>query len=80
MSKNNPASKGDAAMKNRVYDIKEFFISVYMELKKVHWPNRKQILAYTGVVLVMVTIVMFIIWLFDMGLSYILQLLNQRFR
>lgn len=79
MAKNNVTTRTDSGIKNRWFDIKEYFISVYMELKKVHWPNRRQIMVYTGVVLVMVLIVMFIIWLFDMGLSYILHFLNNRF-
>ena len=79
MAKNNATVKADAGLKSRWYDIKEFFINVYLELKKVHWPGRRQIMIYTGVVLVMVAIVMFIIWLFDLGLSYVLYFLNNRF-
>ena len=78
MAKNNITAKNDSGIKSRWYGVKNFFISVYMELKKVHWPNRKQILVYTGVVMLMVAIVMLIIWLFDMGLSYLLHLLNER--
>ncbi|NLW91036.1 MAG: preprotein translocase subunit SecE [Syntrophomonadaceae bacterium] len=57
-------------MTNRWENIKEYFISVYNELKKVHWPDRRQLTGYTGVVLVSVFIVGLIIWLFDSGLSW----------
>lgn len=47
----------------------EYFRGVLSELKKVHWPNRKQLLTYTGVVFVSVAIVSFLIWIVDSGLS-----------
>jgi preprotein translocase subunit SecE len=79
LAKNNIPVKAEVKVKNRVYNIKEYFISVYSELKRVHWPNRKQILVYTGVVIFMVLLVMLILWLFDTGLSTLLRLLNDRF-
>lgn len=55
----------------------EYFRGVWSELKKVHWPNRKQVTTYTGVVLVSVVIVAFLIWIVDSGLTYLLtQLLG----
>ena len=59
-------------MATRWENTKEYFISVYNELKKVHWPDRQQLTAYTGVVLVTVFIVGLIIWLFDSGLSWLM--------
>ena len=53
--------------------------TVYNELKKVHWPDRKQLVAYTGVVLVAVTIVGLIIWVFDQGLSFLITKLFEAF-
>ncbi len=54
-----------------------FLRNVWAELKKVHWPNRKEIITYTGVVLVAVAIVSVLIWLVDSALSFLLeQLLN----
>ncbi|MBO8158024.1 preprotein translocase subunit SecE [Thermosyntropha sp.] len=52
---------------------KEYLVSVYNELQKVHWPDRTQLIGYTGVVLFAVLIVGLIIWLFDSGLSFVLQ-------
>jgi preprotein translocase subunit SecE len=73
VSKNNtPAKKEGPALKERWDKIKEYFIGVYSELKKVHWPSRQQLMVYTGVVLLAVVIVGSVIWLFDMGLSFLL--------
>lgn len=57
----------------------KFFRSVTAELKKVAWPNRKEVSTYTTVVLVTVVAVALIISLFDSILSLILsQLLKLR--
>ncbi|MHB1653552.1 MAG: preprotein translocase subunit SecE [Desulfitobacteriaceae bacterium] len=50
----------------------EYFRGVWTELKKVHWPNRKQLFTYTGVVLISVAIVSVLMWVVDSGLSLIL--------
>ena len=79
MTKNIPAKKEADGLKLRWQNAKQYFISVYNELKKVHWPNRQQLVGYTGVVLVSVAFVALIIWLFDSGLSFLLQKLFQAF-
>ena len=50
----------------------EYFKGVWSELKKVHWPDRKQLLTYTGVVFVAVAIVSVLLWIVDSGLSIVL--------
>jgi preprotein translocase subunit SecE len=50
----------------------EYFRGVWSELKKVHWPDRKQLLTYTGVVLVAVAIMSIMLWIVDSGLSIVL--------
>jgi len=54
-----------------------FLKDVRRELKKVQWPNRRELTTYTGVVLLSVIVVGAIIWLVDAGyqqvLSFILQ-------
>ncbi|HHW44406.1 preprotein translocase subunit SecE [Desulfofundulus thermobenzoicus] len=60
---------------NRLEQISKYFRGVYQELKKVHWPNRREVAIYTGVVLVAVTLVGILIWIFDSLLSRLLQLL-----
>lgn len=51
----------------------DYLRGVWGELKKVHWPNRKQLLTYTGVVFVSVAIVAFLLWIVDSGLSALLS-------
>ena len=80
MTKSNTPAKNEVTLGTRWDNIKEYFISVWNELKKVHWPDRQQLTAYTGVVLVSVFIVGLIIWLFDSGLSYLMTLLFDNFK
>lgn len=63
---------------NRVEQAQKFFRGVLNELKKVHWPNRREIAIYTSVVLVAVVVVGVLIWVFDLALSSILKLVLQR--
>ncbi|MEN6349525.1 MAG: preprotein translocase subunit SecE [Syntrophomonas sp.] len=80
MNKNNiPAVTKDLNIKGRWENAKQYLINVYSELKKVHWPGRQQMMAYTGVVLFSVTLVALIIWLFDSGLSFLLEKLFNAF-
>ena len=62
--------KGNFAERTR-----KFFRGVINELKKVHWPNRREIIIYTSVVVVAVLVVTALIWVFDTLLSKILQLI-----
>lgn len=76
MTKTNaPAKKEGVTLKTRWNNTVEYFRSVYSELKKVHWPGRTQLIGYTGVVLIAVTLIALIIWLFDMGLSALMQVI-----
>lgn len=49
--------------------IAEYFSGVLSELKKVHWPNRKQLVAFTGVVFFAVALVSILMWIVDSLLS-----------
>ena len=63
------------AGKKRVSDrLKGFFRGVWSELKKVHWPDRKQLIIYTGVVVVFVLIVSLAISALDFIFSSLLKL------
>ncbi len=75
MTKSNSPAKKQVTIKDRFEYVREYFISVYKELKKVHWPGRQQMMAYTGVVILAVALVATIIYLFDWGLSSLLKLL-----
>ncbi|MGI6433841.1 MAG: preprotein translocase subunit SecE [Syntrophomonadaceae bacterium] len=79
MTKNNNPAKKDDNVKSKWDQAKGFLLGVWYELKKVHWPNRQQLLAYTGVVLFSVAVVAIILWIFDMGLSFALEKLFEAF-
>jgi len=53
---------------------KSFFSGVMNELKKVHWPSKKQLVTYTGVVIVMVLAMSVAISAMDWVFSSILKL------
>lgn len=52
---------------------KKFLREVRAELKKVSWPNRKELAANTGVVLVAVVIVAVMIWVIDTAFTEVLR-------
>ncbi len=53
----------------------KFFKSVWGELKKVHWPSRRETAVYTMVVLSSVIVVALLLWGADTILSKLLELL-----
>lgn len=79
MVKNNVPATKELNIKGYWESGRQYFTNVYSELKKVHWPGRQQLIAYTGVVLVSVVIVSLILWLFDTGLSFLLDKLFKAF-
>ena len=48
---------------------KNFFRGTWSELKKVHWPTKKEVVKYTAVVLSTVIIMTIFFWLLDTILS-----------
>jgi preprotein translocase subunit SecE len=56
--------------------MRRFFRSVSAELKKVNWPNRKELTTYTIVVIITVLVVGLIIWAWDMSLSYLFNFMG----
>ena len=50
-----------------------FVQEVWSELKKVHWPSRKETYAATAVVLVVIGIVSLYLGMVDLALSTIIQ-------
>jgi len=63
------------AIKSRASGIKRFLREVKAELKKVSWPDKKELSAYTGVVFISVVFAAVLIWVMDMGFAKILKLL-----
>ena len=56
----------------------EFVKEAWQELKKVHWPTRKETQSATVVVLVAVTIVSIYLGLVDFALSFAMQFIMSR--
>lgn len=54
--------------------MKNFIVEGWHELKKVRWPNRKELKGYTIVVLGVVAAVTIYFYLFDLILKYILNI------
>jgi preprotein translocase subunit SecE len=57
-----------------VQNVKTFFESVKLELSKVTWPTRKETIATTGVVILIVFIVSLYLGLCDVILSKLIRL------
>ncbi|NLW07507.1 MAG: preprotein translocase subunit SecE [Clostridia bacterium] len=53
--------------------ITKFVKGAMSELKKVHWPTRRELVVYTIVVLVAVLIVSALLWVFDSLFSFLLS-------
>ncbi|KEO81720.1 preprotein translocase subunit SecE [Tumebacillus flagellatus] len=53
-----------------------YFRDSWGELKRVRWPNRKELLSYTSVVLGTCVFMILLIFAFDLGVSYLLRLLG----
>ncbi len=53
----------------------KYFKGVWFELKKVSWPTKKELTQHTAVVISSVALVSFIVWLMDLGLGKMLELI-----
>lgn len=53
----------------------EFLGDVWSELKKVRWPNRKELTSYTLVVLIAVTLLAVFFFAIDLGISRLIDLI-----
>lgn len=58
--------------------VKRFFRGAVNELKKVHWPSRQQLVAFTVVVIVSVLIMTALIWVVDSGLTQLVKLVLKK--
>ncbi|MDR1204274.1 MAG: preprotein translocase subunit SecE [Peptococcaceae bacterium] len=55
--------------------VKKRFRGVTQEMKKVHWPTRRELMVYTAVVLVTCALVGSFIWIVDFGVSSLMTLM-----
>ncbi len=53
----------------------QFFHEVKAELKKINWPTRKETIASTSVVLVIVFIIAVFLFIVDQGLSFLIRII-----
>lgn len=79
MGKGNISTGNESNLKLWWENGRQYISGVVSELKKVHWPGRTQLIGYTGVVLLSVAIMAVILWLFDTGLSFVLEKLMELF-
>ncbi len=67
-------SKGQAhAGPGKIAQLKQFFEESKVELKKVTWPSRKETIATSVAVLVLVFVMSIYLWLVDLGFSQAIQ-------
>ena len=59
------SNKNSKDSKKSLADLKQFFREALSELKKIHWPNRKQVTGETIVVLITVTFLTLLVMFFD---------------
>lgn len=64
-----------SSVKKGFGSIRSFFSGSWSELKKVRWPTQKELVSYTIVVLVTVTIITLYFAIIDLGISEILRLI-----
>lgn len=69
------APKTTAPSNQRAKRTSGFFKGMISELKKVHWPTKKEVAVYTGVVIVAVVITAVVLSLVDVGLSAVFTLI-----
>jgi len=55
--------------------IRTYFKGVRAEMRKVMWPSRKELINYTGVVILISIIVGLVVWVLDLGIHRILSLI-----
>jgi len=62
-------------IKGLIEKVKQFSREVRVELKKISWPLRKETVASTSVVLIIVLIISFFLGLVDMALSRVIKII-----
>jgi preprotein translocase subunit SecE len=55
--------------------VNTYFKGVKAEMKKVIWPTKKELVNYTGVVILISLIVGVVVWILDLGIHRVLSLI-----
>ncbi|MCQ2559932.1 MAG: preprotein translocase subunit SecE, partial [Clostridia bacterium] len=76
-----PASVASAAAKksnkeNLFKRFGKYVKSVFNELKKVHWPTRREVIIYTIVVVVAVLFMSVLLYVFDLLFGFIMKIIG----
>ncbi|WP_049755826.1 preprotein translocase subunit SecE [Desulforamulus reducens] len=69
VAKKESAKVQKPSVSERAGSVSKYLRGVQNELKKVHWPTRKEVVTYTAVVLASVAVVAAVIWVLDSLLS-----------
>lgn len=69
-------SRLGSSIKRGFRSIVKFFADSWSELKKVRWPNRKEMISYTWVVIVTVAFVTIYFTILDLGITAIVRLVS----
>jgi preprotein translocase subunit SecE len=67
------ADTGGFAPKRYLNMVRQFLAEAKVELKKVTWPTRKELLSTTAVVIILVLLVAFFLGIVDLGLVKIIR-------
>ncbi|MFC7678167.1 preprotein translocase subunit SecE [Paenibacillus sp. GCM10028914] len=60
-------------MKRGFKSLFSFFSESWAELKKVRWPNRKELTNYTLIVIGTIAFVTIYFWVLDIGISFVIE-------
>lgn len=63
-----------AAQASRKGRVSAYFKGVRSEMKKVIWPSRKDLINYTGVVILLSAIISIVVYFLDLGLHQVLKI------
>jgi preprotein translocase subunit SecE len=67
------ASENGFFLKRYISIARQFLSDARVELKKVTWPNRKELVSTTAIVIVLVLIIAFFLGIVDLGLVKIIK-------
>ena len=57
--------------------LRKLLHDIRVELKKVHWPDRKQVAVFTSIVVVTILVVGAFFWVLDTGFTAALRMILQ---
>lgn len=55
--------------------LRRFFHDVRIELKKVNWPSRRELMVFTSIVIIVILVFGAFFWVLDTGFTALLKLI-----